>query len=660
MKHIFVLFMLFALGSTELIAKPVASRKSKKRKKGPRKSRKVSNRKKRTLGKKSGKKPKGRQTDNISHSSKRRRSKKKLRKNLNLSTSSNSTVGVLPEINLSTEIPKIFTKAKAEINWRSIIDKLTNQQNLTAQGIVSRYNDLSPWSKKLTQTLPDCSTEISRLHFFTAVFGDLELSSDVPELSRLKELATALYASDGISADTISSALTKEKLTSVFLDIAKSVAADTNSMAIASYRHIINNDSFDPNSASQTFTKKLEINPMASLRKKPDDDIDWSNNNSNYWKGQFEKWFFPGFDRHIGDNTYPRATLLDHAIESNHFIRDKKDTWANFVASNQKKNWLSGQQEVSNNGVAGDNSGFNCGVMSVFSPKLNRKKVAVDIATKPELASVYLSNKSDPITSFSNMLKSNLNYWEDYSKETETIEGLTIHKKDMIESLQAALSWSQQSQPSDGEQKEKNTAEFLQDFFASSAEAKRHEKHLHQALILAPNPNVTYENSDGLSLRSDKNVWFVMEIDVGLIFPCNNYLRACAILAKANIIVFPKGVPCWTLVPYVNSSDPQSVTLDTVVMQHTGRWHYMHYEPKGNRENVEKEEKEYNLEDKSPHALYQLNKIPFADHLLNEMHKNYKDLMNELDPQVDSLYSKKLSKTIETLRQKISKTPPGN
>ncbi len=47
--------MLFALGATELTAKPVALRKSKKRK-----SRKVSNRKKRTLAKKSGKKPKGR------------------------------------------------------------------------------------------------------------------------------------------------------------------------------------------------------------------------------------------------------------------------------------------------------------------------------------------------------------------------------------------------------------------------------------------------------------------------------------------------------------------------------------------------------------------------------------------------------------------------
>jgi hypothetical protein len=86
----------------------------------------------------------------------------------------------------------------------------------------------------------------------------------------------------------------------------------------------------------------------------------------------------------------------------------------------------------------------------------------------------------------------------------------------------------------------------------------------------------------------------------------------------------------------------------------------MHYEPKGIREAVEKNEKEYELGNKSPHALYQLNTIPFADHLLNEMHKNYKDLMNELDPQVDSLYSKKLSKTIETLRQKISETSPGN
>jgi hypothetical protein len=296
--------------------------------------------------------------------------------------------------------------------------------------------------------------------------------------------------------------------------------------------------------------------------------------------------------------------------------------------------------------------------MSVFSHTLNRKKVAVDIATNSELASVYLSNKSDPITSFSNMLKSNLNYWDNYSKGTETIEGVTIHKKDMIESLQAALSWSQQSQPSDGEQKEKNTAEFLQDFFSSSAEAKRHEKHLHQALILAPNPNVTCDNSDGLSLRSDKNVWFVMAIDVGLIFPDNNYLRACAILAKANIIVFPKGIPCWTLVPYVDSNDPQSVTLDTVVICHTGHWHYVHYEPKGNREDVKKKEKEYVLGHKSPHALYQLNKIPFADHLLNEMDKNYKDSKEAFDPKGDSLYSKNLIKTIEALRQKISETSP--
>jgi hypothetical protein len=55
MKHLFTLFMLFALGATELTAKPVAFRKSKKRK-----NRKVSNRKKRTLAKKTGKKPKSR------------------------------------------------------------------------------------------------------------------------------------------------------------------------------------------------------------------------------------------------------------------------------------------------------------------------------------------------------------------------------------------------------------------------------------------------------------------------------------------------------------------------------------------------------------------------------------------------------------------------
>jgi hypothetical protein len=60
MKHFFALFMLFALGATELTAKPVSSRKSNARKKGARKNRKVSNRKKKPLAKKSAKKPKGR------------------------------------------------------------------------------------------------------------------------------------------------------------------------------------------------------------------------------------------------------------------------------------------------------------------------------------------------------------------------------------------------------------------------------------------------------------------------------------------------------------------------------------------------------------------------------------------------------------------------
>lgn len=140
-------------------------------------------------------------------------------------------------------------------------------------------------------------------------------------------------------------------------------------------------------------------------------------------------------------------------------------------------------------------------------------------------------------------------------------------------------------------------------------------KKLLQALVLAPDPDTAYITTKDIerNLRNQNNEWFMFEA------PPTPHSLIMAQLAKANILfrLNITGQPLyWSLIPC-----PNRATMDTIIwhLKDLGTatkinyFHYYHPNTITPKEIQETRETTFQLgQAPSPHALYQLNEIPFA------------------------------------------------
>lgn len=549
-----------------------------------------------------------------------------------------------PNKKLTDRIRSYFGMTVREDEWNTKISGLNSLDPL-AKGIQERNEKLQNWHKEIKKTFVnnygDVKKDIEKVCRFTAIFGDIIQTDD--EYARLGAFAK-LFEGNALDEDSLNILSANEKnpraWSQDFLTIASAV-----SFSVA--------DIF--NAAHAANITKLP-SPMDALKKHSPTttSLDWSNNESSYWKNQFSTWFFPTFDRDAQSKEDPNQTIL--SIRSNDgFIKQKntKKTYdqnnENIKDINQKsKKWTKNQRIEQNNGT-----GLNCGAMSLFTKKTTLQDVALAIDNSDELAKFYLTAPNfDTIDKkeFELQCQKILGHWTSYNKEKDEdkIKSLKINIKYTTELIKDVIEWASSTENKFG------TLNAWFDGYAqykvistpsvASAPAAANQqqaspnditKKLRQAFILVPDPQIQQQDGGGENLRGSDGAFAMAEINEGV--KDNNiprYLLTMACLAKANILAHWKreNNEGWLFVPCLDKE-----TTKTIVWHYNPR-HFEHYEPQDQRTAIQQKENSFTLgTDESPHAVYELNTISFAKDVLE--HQNHLAQDNQAQ---DNLVTKRI------------------
>lgn len=480
--------------------------------------------------------------------------------------------------------------------WKCFINAIENKD------IKENHTVMQKWLEEQKNQYPDNTGNLTTIARYTTIFGTKQNNDN-------NELALCYFVKGFISID----ADVKDK-TVIFNYCLRNV--------VALYQELPrDNEPF------------YSIKPPSIIHstKAVKSWIDYQGMQAKDWENELSFWFAD-----IDDCSTKRQLLQEQSKILEQFwiaqinkkmITTKKELFVREKILKAAEEWIKSQRlgpHIQDH--------LNCGATSLFTKDTSLKAVASAIAFDTSLAKRYVDKYCalDYITLLEKITNAEKN-WRCFNKtkkeEIFNFQGINynIQSAEMADICKKSESILKKLAESNTKI---NTKAHNTDYWMNqlgykpqplSQDIDENGKKLLQALVLAPDPDPTYiaTKDIDLNLRNQNNQWFVFEA------PPSPHSLIMAQLAQANILFrlnITEQPIYWSLI-----TCPNRATMDTIIWNvkdlgtatNINYFHYYHpntitpEEIQGTRETT------FQLgQAPSPHALYQLNEIPFAKDLV--------------------------------------------